>query len=59
MASAYKIYIEPKDVGTFHYKGYNKAAAEKVTEVLQHNLDNWRTLFFGLRHSKWLEQSRR
>lgn len=54
MATPYKIVLGAKDLGTFHQGGYNAASAAKVTEVLQHNLDNWDVIFSGRRHSKSL-----
>ena len=53
MATSYKIVLGPKDIGNFHKGEYNAAVAAKVSEVLQLNLDNWTTIFSGLRHSEY------
>ena len=52
MATPYRIVLGPKDMGNFHQGAYNPAAAAKVSEVLQLNLENWTIIFSGLRHSK-------
>lgn len=53
MATAYQISLGPNDIGAYHYKGYNEEAAKKVSELLQHNLENHNIIFAGLRHSRW------
>ena len=53
MATPYKISLGSRDVGSFHRGGYNAAASAKVSEVLQHNMENWNIHFSGLRHSEY------
>lgn len=52
MATPYKFVFGPQDLGIFHKGGYNEAAAEKLGELLQQNLENWHIIYMGLRHSK-------
>lgn len=52
MATPYRIVLGADDIGNFHVGSYNAAAAAKVSEVLQLNLESWDIIFSGLRHSK-------
>lgn len=52
MATPYKFVFGPQDLGTFHKGGYNEAAAKKLGELLQQNIEKWHIIYMGLRHSK-------
>ncbi|KAH8654398.1 hypothetical protein BGZ61DRAFT_373557 [Ilyonectria robusta] len=51
MATPYKFVFGPQDLGTFHKGGYNEAAAKKLGELLQQNIEKWHIIYMGFRHN--------
>lgn len=54
MTTPYSINLGPQDMGNFHRKPYCPAAATKVSELLQRNLESFDIIFKGARHSECL-----
>lgn len=57
MKSPYNITLGPEDLGNFHLKRYDVVAAEKVSALLQRNLESHDIVFKGARHSKCFQRN--